>query len=281
MKTDIYATTLKENELDLLISKKISERNNWDIELLRQINSIVDPIYTANIIREPNNNVNAEIDQVKNTNPKYSRDLDHFNTLEFDKFSSPLFLTHDSRVPRSYLKDQGGLNTSSSSYNIVKETQSYASLLQSQLPPSIPRPISSIKNNASIPRPTTSAKQREKLDENTTPTRIHRMMRPGTVELHQSSLKYEDNDNDSLSNFGWNITQDIDDTDNFSEKSEERIERDIIRTSRNSSRSSSAKSSTGYTTATTPHFFPKQVTDLGGLGPDKSNDSYLLKVLLI
>lgn len=276
LRNDKRVPDVQENELEALVVKIISEGNNWDIELLRQINSIVDPLYTADILGDPNSNINFEAEQVKSSNPKFSRDLDHFNTFEFDKFNSPLFLTHDSIEPKSSLKYQGGQTNSSTSHNIVKETQSYASLLQTKLPPSIPRPIS-IKNNKSIIRPTNAAlnsKPRDHLDENTIPAQIHKMIQS---EFRHSSFKYEDADNDCLSNFGWNNTQDIYDTDNFSDKSQKRVES----TSRNSSRSSSAKSSSGYTTTTAPHFFPKEVGDLGGLGPDKKSDSYLLKAILI
>jgi hypothetical protein len=260
----------EEKSLEATVLKLIANRSIWDIELLRQITQATESAYKIAKINDENYvTMESSFDSTNSDNriiyqdSKYSKNPAAYHSSDFDNFCNPLFI-----VAQNILKTP---NTDKKRVNIVKETQSYAALAQCHLPPAIPTIHSQPFEN----------EQSDIENVSHTSTRIHRTMRPGSTKILKPELELQDDDQESLQKFGWNSQVDgfysSERCDEFTEKPYEYLKTDLTpeSTTRLPSRCSTAKSLRSIA----PKFFPKSVGDFGGLGPDKDNESYLLKVI--
>ncbi|KAJ3343671.1 Axonemal dynein light intermediate polypeptide 1, partial [Kappamyces sp. JEL0680] len=233
----------EKNALEVMVLKKIETDNVWEVEMLKELTRIIDPIYAADKLREHDSQPDHESEARSAPSTPANRQEYNFTTKAYDCHinipSAGLFFSLDSKAAHSPGPEKSPAPQARRGMSFSRPISAYASSTRQHL---------ALKSAS--PRPLSAS---------------------SLVSREPAETPSQDHDDEGLATSYIAI-----DDGNEVEQSQEHPFDDGGKTpSRNSARSSSSKSNRGKHRVS---YFPPAEVKLGGLGPDKDNAAYLAKL---
>ncbi|KAJ3306455.1 Axonemal dynein light intermediate polypeptide 1 [Kappamyces sp. JEL0829] len=233
----------EKNALEVMVLKKIETDNVWEVEMLKELTRIIDPIYAADKLREHDSQPDHDSEAQSAPSTPANRQEYNFTTKAYDCHinipSAGLFFSLDSKAAHSPGPEKSPAPQARRGMSFSRPISAYASSTRQHL---------ALKSAS--PRPLSAS---------------------SLVSREPAETPSQDHDDEGLATSYIAI-----DDGNEVEQSQEHPFDDGGKTpSRNSARSSSSKSNRGKHRVS---YFPPAEVKLGGLGPDKDNAAYLAKL---